>query len=80
MPVIVNEDETGAQYLCDICGVEIQDETEGTYCLICQRIFCLNCSADHPITQVEVKQIKNHFTPILNQACALNNYALNSND
>ena len=53
MPAIMNEDETDAQYLCDICGVEIQDETEGTYCLICQRIFCLNCSADHPMHSLQ---------------------------
>jgi len=25
MPVIMNEDETDTQYMCDICGVEIQD-------------------------------------------------------
>jgi len=39
MPVIVNEDETDAQYLCDICGVEIQDQIEGTCCPMCGRIL-----------------------------------------
>jgi hypothetical protein len=56
MPVIVNEDETDAQYMCDICGVEIQDQTEGTCCPMCGRIFCLDCSADHPITKVRVRE------------------------
>jgi len=39
MPVIVNEDGTDAQYMCDICGVEIQDQTEGTCCPTCGRIL-----------------------------------------
>jgi DNA-directed RNA polymerase subunit RPC12/RpoP len=39
MPVIVNEDETDIQYMCDICGVEIQDQTEGTRCPTCGRIL-----------------------------------------
>ena len=43
--------------MCDICGVEIQDDqTEGTCCPTCGRIFCLDCSADHPITKVRVRE------------------------
>jgi hypothetical protein len=56
MPVIVNEDETDAQYMCDVCGVEIQNQTEGAYCPACGRIFCLGCSADHPIVKVRVRE------------------------
>ena len=56
MPVIVNEDEAGVQYMCDVCGIEIQNQTEGAYCPACGRVFCLPCSADHPITKVRVKE------------------------
>jgi hypothetical protein len=40
MPAIVNEDETDAQYMCDVCGVEIQNQTEGAYCPAYGRVFC----------------------------------------
>ena len=56
MPVIMNEDETDARYMCDVCGVEIQNQTEGACCPACGRIFCLDCSAEHPITKVRVRE------------------------
>ncbi len=55
MPVMMNEDELDARYVCDVCGVEIQDQTAGTCCPVCGRIFCLDCSAHHPITRVRVR-------------------------
>lgn len=54
--MIMNEEETDARYVCDVCGVEIQYQTEGVYCPVCGLIFCLDCSADHPIMKVRVRE------------------------
>lgn len=54
MPIIASDNEADAEYICDICGAAI-DYPEGTYCPVCGRIFCLSCSADHPITSVKVR-------------------------
>lgn len=56
MPVTVNDEEAAVQCLCDVCGVEIQDQTEGAWCPVCGRIFCLDCSADHPIVKVRIRE------------------------
>jgi hypothetical protein len=56
MSVTVNDEEADVQCLCDVCGVEIQDQTEGAWCPVCERIFCLDCSADHPIVKVRIRE------------------------
>jgi len=51
MPVVENEAQTDADYICDFCGEKIENEA-GHCCTVCQRIICVECSQDHPISNV----------------------------
>jgi len=55
MPLVENEIHTDADYICDFCGEKIETEYEGYCCPVCERIICVSCSVDHPITKVQVE-------------------------
>ncbi len=42
------------RFLCDICNKTIPDEFSGLQCQTCGRIFCITCTVDYPIQEVEV--------------------------
>jgi hypothetical protein len=56
VPIVENEDQTEAYYVCDFCQRKIEDPEENVVCCpVCERIICPACLEAHPLINVEVK-------------------------
>ena len=55
MPIVENEDQTEACYVCDWCGEKIEDPEENVVCCsLCNRLICGKCLETYPLRNVDV--------------------------